>query len=191
MKMPLTDNHLDKEGITKNFPISIYTLNRYISNRAFPKPDLVIKRRKYWHTKTVEEFFKRLNRAKALQSSYRIVNYDQRRKKHLKRARDFVKKYGIKSPFHYREMQTTGLYDAPDPETLFCYSITFEEIINDGMNVDDDMMTIIKYLRKGMKVKDIADILDISERTVYRKIKKLKELGYDVTSERKRNDPLS
>lgn len=180
--MPLTEHHFDKEGITKNFPLTLGFINNQISKGTFPKPDLIIGRKKYWHRLSIEQFLKVYNKIKSGQSTY-TIDYEKRRREYLKKARDFVIKYGIKTPFLYREMISSGYHDAPSPATLFCYSITFEEILGVGSDLDGDCRNIIKLLSEDWTtVKEIAFRLNISERTVYRKIKKIKESGYQIES---------
>jgi len=153
-------------------------------NRQFPKPDKIEGRTEYWHQKTLEQFFRILNRVEAGKSKY-YINYEERRAKYVREARQAIAKYNIRTPFEYRELEQSGGAKMPKTTTLFCYSITFEELVNVGWLDDDDCRKMLQALEeRDMRVDELSLLIGAHLRTVYRKLKKLTDAGYAVQTKR-------
>lgn len=175
-----------KQRITEEYPLTLSVINRNIKNGVFPKPDIIENKKQYWHRINIEAFLKVYNKVKVGQNSY-TVDYEKRREEYLNRARKFVNKYNISSTFQYRDMLANGgKYNAPSTDTLFCYSITFEEILTIDHNQDSMCFSIINLISDDwMNAKELAFRLKTSERTIFRKLDKLRELGHEIESSRK------
>lgn len=175
-----------KQRIIEEYPLTLSVINRNIKSGTFPKPDIIENKKQYWHRINIEAFLKVYNKVKVGQNSY-TVDYEKRREEYLNRARKFVNKYNISSTFQYRDMLANGgKYNAPSTDTLFCYSITFEEILTIDHNQDSMCFSIINLISDDwMNAKELAFRLKTSERTIFRKLDKLRELGHGIESSRK------
>jgi hypothetical protein len=178
----MSDFHT-KESIENDFSVPLGTINNLIKKKRFPSPDYENSGVSYWHRLTLTQFLTTYNKVQSAKTKY-TLDYDKQRGQHLVRARRFVEKNNIRSPFEYREMQKEkGSSLAPTPSTLFCYSITFEELVIADFVPSKSCMQIVNNLREKRTVKELAMIVDCNERTVYRKLKVLREAGYAIKSD--------
>jgi hypothetical protein len=179
----LLNNFYNKARIEDEFGIKGVTLTNLIKTKRFPAPDEMDGETPYWHIITLNHFLRVYNRVQTARHNY-TLDYSKQRELHLAKASQFVATYNIRSPFEYREVvKERGTASAPSPSTLFCYSITFEELISVEIVTDKMCMQIVNNLREKRTVKELAMIVCTTERTVYRKLKVIRSSGYDVKSD--------
>lgn len=97
------------------------------------------------------------------------------------RIRSAIDEWGLPEP----ELRDTGTF----------FKITFrlkEKAVNIEMRLDDDEKTIINYARENGRIsrKDAVEIVDASESTVDRKLKRLKEKEILEKKAKSKTDPM-
>lgn len=172
------DYYMAKE-IPEYYPIPFGTLNQLIKQGRFPRPDKREGKKTLYHRVTLDDFFSHYNKLKADHSRIH-VNYEQKRQAHLKSASEMVRKHNIKSSFDYRNRAKE--LNLVRPETLFVYSITFEEIISVTKLHDPVCYDLMRLLDKKRSLDELSYALNLSKRSVQRKIKMIKEAGFPIIS---------
>lgn len=179
-------NYLNKKEIYKRYNVSDDTLRRFIQDGRFPEPDVYVPVNPggglYWHRLGVEEALSNY-RYKMTETKYKASD-KERREHFINKARKYIIENDIKTPREYiRSTKVKKGY--VDPKTLWTYSITFEEIIGKKIITDPVCRDILNLLELGDRTSgQLAHHLQVSDRTIYRKIKNLRQLGYNIASDR-------
>jgi hypothetical protein len=177
------NNFYTKARIESEFGIKVTTINTLIKTKRFPAPDEMEGKTPYWHIITLRHFLAVYNKVQTAKNKY-TLDFNKQRESHISKAKQFVATYNIRSAFEYREaVKDRGAVSAPSPSTLFSYSITFEELLSVDIMLDAVSVRIINNLREKRTVKELAMIIGTTERTIYRKLKLIREAGYLVNSD--------